>query len=227
MYVKLLILVLIFFCKTTLAQLYIEPHIGIVEGKFYQDLKGITGTDTPRNKSYNNDDRTVKGKTGAFSFGSKIGYKLGFIFGALDLSYLTGTFYNIGITADRNLKGNRPHLFNYEEDILGSTNITSGFILGVDLPLVPRLWIGYNFYDYLILKDVVSVDELQGHGPRFGIGFGFGVLFSFNVEYSMTTFSRRDSKSLPTIIEEGGLSYQERGFETDKYLISISYLFSL
>lgn len=67
-------------------------------------------------------------------------------------------------------------------------------VVGVDLPILLRGWVGYGFMNEIKLDDYDT--KLEGKSTKVGVGFTGLPFVSLNLEYLMETFDKVNGNSL-------------------------------
>lgn len=99
-----------------------------------------------------------------------------------------------------------------------------GVILGLELPYIPRLWVGYIF-DYNVdltasLAPTTINVELEGSGVKYGFGVFLSRYISLNFEYQSIELEQISQSGMGTF----NLSSEH---DVNTYTVSISFPFSL
>lgn len=171
---------------TAQASLMIEPYIGYELGSVKED--NVT---TPAN--------STTGSLNGTAIGGRLGYRFLMPWIALDYKYLNGK-----------LKPN-----NSAVNDQTATQSSLGAVVGIDLPVLLRVWAGYGFMDDMSLKDSVSgnTDKLKGSYTKAGLGFTFLPLVSLNVEYQQNNYTKLNGGDIKTTYSK---------FDHNSVMVSVS-----
>jgi len=158
---KLLVALSILLSTNAFAGVLLEPYIGY----------NIGGTDQSGQV-----DSDLKGE----GYGLRLGWKLPFVFVALDYSMSNITSEKSGqADEDGDLK-------NF------------GVVVGASLPMV-RVWAGYNFS---AVEDLDTTGKYTGNGMKAGIGFKIPVLpISINAEYIISKYDELSDVALTNDVD--------------------------
>lgn len=138
------------------------------------------------------------GKTKDFSEGKYDGTQMG-----LRLAYKTPVMLWLGVDGTFGVSGKVKPDVGTEED---ATRTTMYGVVGIDLPILLRGWVGYSF------SDEVKVDsgKFKGSGYKVGLGFTGLPFVSLNFEYINEKFNDFEGISLP------------QDLKNDSYVLSVS-----
>jgi len=168
---KRLMMIIASLCVSSLAQAswMIEPYAGYQLGTVKTD-DIVTPVDS------------TTGSLNGTAFGARIGYRFFMPWVALDYTYLNGTF-----------KPNNSLLNNAD-----ATQSSLAAVVGVDLPVLFRVWAGYGFMNNLNLKDSVTsiTNKLSGSYTKVGLGWTLLPLVSLNLEYQMNNYNKLNSNDI-------------------------------
>lgn len=183
---------------------YIEPYLGGMVGEFDQPITNVTPVGTLVSSS---------GDLTGWGVGSKIGAAASIFFSGLDFLYSESTWkYNLlGGTASSKTT---------------TSNTVGNVFLGLDIPFIPRLWVGYNFYDHLKIHDTAELqdDRCRGNGMKAGIGFGSTI--RLNIEGTKSTYNVCSGDKLPMRYQLATYSMTADELSVTTLLASLSVPFS-
>lgn len=159
----LLSLSLVLLSTAAHAGLLVEPHLGYDMTRVVANLTSSPGTDNGL-------------KTNATSYGLRLGYKL-----PLMVWFAADVDYSAGKTAFTDTATN-PTNFDYTRtDMYG--------VVGIDLPLFLRGWVGYGFSSNLTVKATGANTVVTGTAIKGGVGLKLIPKVSFNVEYILRSMT--------------------------------------
>lgn len=125
------------------------------------------------------------------------------------IAYKFPLFVWVGLDADMGVSGKYKPVLGTEADM--KRNSYYG-VLGVNLPILLRGWIGYGISDQFVIDSPVN-STMKANSTKIGLGFTFLPLVSLNVEYIKGTVSE---------ITGGTLANSSPSTTSESFLVSLS-----